>query len=482
MPILTHALAIGLLFTAAVEPALKMPSIETSVSSGQAIGTTPDAGKEARSSTTAPNENAPDVARSAEAATPSESKHQPAAKSVSLEVQEMAEMPAAVVGTPQVKQSFEIAFSGYLRAFYSTFLPEKFFGVPTPKSMDNQGNPFVGRNDGFGLSGARLNVRGTLGENLYLRLGFDGALVNYEDTLDSVGGLATGLKDAYIRWRFGDSMNLFVGRFKPPFDMEELTATEDQQFVHRALESRGVKRHEGYATHMGGFAPGRQMGVMLSDDAVFGLGAMDFGYGLAITNGNRGGGYLNDNDLPAVYGRFFTSWGSAGVSSDEEGPSTQIKRESGGVLGVAGYFNQKTTGAEPEKFAERDIGLGVDTHMSYWGIEFQGQVMMSWLERLDAPLSKAQQSLGGHAQLAYAFGDSGFELAYRYAFYNPRFVSADESGDDSTYHGVSHNTVGLRYLFETMPAIFYIEYTHSGEFSGRELANDRVETAIQVTF
>src|SRR5690606_34788240 len=126
-----------------------------------------------------------------------------------------------------------------------------------------------------------LNVR-ALYRELMVRLSFDGAVASYENALDGVGRLTTGLKDAYLGYSFGEWGQVYAGRFKPPYDVESLTPTRDLLFVNTALESRGVLPHEGFSADMTGMAPGRQLGLMLRSDRAFGAGALDVGYALAL--------------------------------------------------------------------------------------------------------------------------------------------------------------------------------------------------------
>ncbi|MEC9464313.1 MAG: porin, partial [Myxococcota bacterium] len=321
------------------------------------------------------------------------------------EVKTVAVVPA--VTQAPAKEAFDIKFGGYLRVHASTISADRFLGASLGATEGN--NPWMGRSDGFSLGDARLNMRATYGNNLYVRLGFDGALSSYEDSTSPVGSLSTGLKDAYLRYTFSGSTQVFVGRFKPPFDIEELTSTKDQQFVHSALESRGVAPSEG--NYERGRAPGRQLGVMVSDPALIAMGGMDLGYALALTNGNSGDATHNDNDLPAIFGRMSLSWGTTLSAGDEEGPATQGNFSDGGSLGFSGYVNQRTTGTPPTRFSDMLVGAGVDLSLSYSDIFFRGQALWELEDHKDYPTAGAVQALGGHAAAGYRFTDLGIELA-----------------------------------------------------------------------
>lgn len=376
---------------------------------------------------------------------------------------------------------FVISFDGYLRVEATSIIPNRFVGISMPSSDANP--PNVGRNDGFALGDARLNMRATYGDNLYVRLGFDGSLAHYDGDNSSVGSLQTGLKDAYMRYTVGESTHFFAGRFKPPYDAEETTSVADQQFVHRSLESRGVERQEGYWADMAGMGVGRQLGLMVADASLFKTSLFDFGYALALTNGNSGDATLNDNDLPAFYSRLSMAWGKANSVGDEEGPATQGQMTEGGTLGVTYSINQMTDGDAPDRHQRRVMGAGLDFNMRYFDVKFQGQVLWTQTTHLRNPSDFSEQALGGHAQVAYEIVD-GLELGYRFSFYDPRMTTTDgvETLDVAAYDQVIHHTAGLRYRCSSLPVLMLAEFTHAQESASRSVNNDRVEAALQVTF
>ncbi|MBI5509112.1 MAG: hypothetical protein HY903_10185 [Deltaproteobacteria bacterium] len=388
----------------------------------------------------------------------------------------------------KAKGHFDLSVDGHLRVEAGSILPDRFMGIRMPASYERSALPGVGRNDGFGLGDARLNLRAVYRDNLYVRLGFDGALVSYADDQDTVGALSTGLKDAYLRYTFVPAASIFVGRFKPPFDVEELTPTEDQFFVHRALESRGVLRHEGPhgdlfgRSDVAGFAPGRQMGVMLGSDKLMAGGAMSLGYALAVTNGNSGDAAFNDNDLPAAYGRFFARFAAAGDGDDEEGPATHRQVQEGGIVGLSGFYNELSYGLEPSRYSDRVIGAGLDVAWHFMVFYLQGQLLGARTDAMSRTGLEPVYSLGGHAQVSVQVPDTGFYPGYRFALLDPREVKTSDAAAGADVDRVVLHTVGFKYIAESMPLILHLEYAHSVEQGGRAQANDRVEAATQVTF
>ena len=385
---------------------------------------------------------------------------------------------------------FQIQLGGKLRVEAGTFLPDRFLGIRMPSSYLRDSEPQIGRDDGFALGDARLDLRATYGDNLQVRMGFDGALATYANDQSPIGVLNTGLMDAYVRYTVFSGMSVYLGRFKPPFDIEELTPTENQFFVHRSLESRGVLRHEGPHAQMfgasdtGGFAPRRQLGVMVGSDSLFNLGTAHFAYALAMTNGNAGDASLNDNDLPAFWLRLATYWADDEQQrNDDEGPVT-YSVPNGGSVGLSAYYNELTTGIAPNRYRDQVAGAGIDFAYSILVFNLQGQVLASMLQPVSRNDTPTVYSLGGHLQLAIQIPETGLYPAYRFAYLDPRYVTnRDELVDLSPDQDkVMHHTVGLNYRAQSMPVVFNIEYTRSVEEDGRAMPNDRIEAAMQVTF
>lgn len=402
---------------------------------------------------------------------------------VAQELNTQITVPEPTDSAPPPPSNWDIGFAGYLRVEGSSFMPDRFLGISTSENETTQRNPLVGRNDGLDISDARLNMRARYGERLYIRLAFDGAVASYADANDVVGRLSTGVRDAYMRFEFSKQLQLFGGRFKPPFDMEELTATDDQFFVQRALESRGVWRNEGFSGDMRGFAPGRQTGIMLAGDNVIDIGRVGIGYSLAVTNGNANDARLNDNDLPAVWARISASWlDDVKKRKDEEGPATNILQR-GGRVGLSSFYNKTSTGSLPDRFNDRIVGMGVDAAWNTAWFYCAGQVLASRTDHESRDATKAEYALGGHVQFSVRLPWADIYPGYRFGYYNPRTVFGEQGvAATEDYDRVMHHTLGIRYRPRDFPLTFLADYTHSVEQGGRQIPNDRVEGAVQVTF
>lgn len=383
-------------------------------------------------------------------------------------------------------QRFEFTVDGFMRFQLACLYPNSFCGIDTPAEEDARRNPFVGRNDLFSVGAARVNLRGNYGDRLSIRLALEGAGVTYDDPDNAVGRLDTSFQDAYIGYALTDEIDVYVGRFRPPFDAEALTAVENLMFVNRSLESRGVPRHEGWSNDdFNGFGPGRQLGVMVTGE--HGEDTR-IGYQLAITNGNSGDASLNDNDLPAVYGRVTLALLDGPDPydgyrrADEEGPaSTHVV--DGLTLGLGGFYNEITNGLPPARFSDRVFGVGFDVAAKYSYFIFQGQILTQRIQHLTRDDSADEQGFGGHGQLSIDVLDSGFYPGYRFAILDPREavgdVSVIETADSDR---VVHHTIGVKWISKTLPLMGYLEYTVALEQEGRELPNDRIEAALQLLF
>ena len=66
--------------------------------------------------------------------------------------------PSGLYGDSNTR--FELSMDGYLRTELACIYPSSFCGIGTPQDQDARRNPYVGRNDGFALGGARLPCAG----------------------------------------------------------------------------------------------------------------------------------------------------------------------------------------------------------------------------------------------------------------------------------------------------------------------------------
>jgi hypothetical protein len=307
----------------------------------------------------------------------------------------------------------------------------------------------IGRNDGFRLANVRLGLRASWGQKLYGYVSLDAAVAAVSSADDTNAELAVGLRDAYIAYELAPAATIQIGRFKPPFDLVELEATEGRVFIDEAIESRGVLRTQGIEAI--GMRPGRQMGLMIHSPRV-GLGdGFDLGYALAITNGNTGDRVFNDNDhfagfarLSGLFGKFL-------------------------AVNAAGFIDTRTSGTQPDLFEDRVIGVEGSLAFEMEGLRVEGQFLFQHDDPLSAVIP-AFDSMGWHAQWSYRIW--GLEPAYRYAWFDPN--------SNSELDIVQEHTVALSYYVDPWPLRVSLNGTFA--FEERELDNHRLALLVQYTF
>ncbi len=357
------------------------------------------------------------------------------------------------------KHPFDITFSGFIRTLYQSVQDD-------PERTD-----FVGLNDGFVLSDARLAVDGTF-EDYAFRLQFDGAFASPDSLNTSRFRLQTQLQDGWVAWRPSRWIQLQLGRFKPAFDGEELRLLNKMFFVTRSVHNRGVQGVEGI--NVAGMRQTRQVGLMLHSDRLMDstdtLGGAWF---VTVANGNNtnlgsniAGSHLNDNDSPAVYGRlefYYRDWVT---------------------LGVGAFYNLRTTNITPDLIDEEDIGLNVDLEFDAYDVVGGVQYTQINTTFPDVAVENDRNAWGYHAWLGYRL-PMGFIPAVRYAFYDPiaEYTSSDSvinsqlQSDELTYV-----TPSLSWDAPRVPLRLQANYTFTLEGSGRELDNDRLDLLAQLSF
>ena len=129
----------------------------------------------------------------------------------------------------------------------------------------------------FQVSRARLNLEGTLFENVDFRL------------MPDFGGASPSLQDAYVNLRYWPIAQAQAGQFKSPFGLERLQSATALTFVARAFPTQ--------------LAPNRDIGVMLHGDFREGL----LQYQLAAMNGVTDGASAttDSDDAKDVVARVF---------------------------------------------------------------------------------------------------------------------------------------------------------------------------------
>lgn len=169
----------------------------------------------------------------------------------------------------------------------------------------------------FQVSRARLNLEGTLFENVDFRL------------MPDFGGTSPTLQDAYLNLRYWPLAQLQAGQFKSPFGLERLQSATALTFVARAFPTQ--------------LAPNRDVGVMLHGD--FREGTLQ--YQLAALNGVSDGASSpsDSDDSKDVVARLF-------AQPFLETPWTPLQ---GLGLGFAVSYGDQTKAATSYRTSGQDV-------------------------------------------------------------------------------------------------------------------------------
>jgi len=310
---------------------------------------------------------------------------------------------------------------------------------------------YVGRNDGFGLTSARVKLRGTYSSWVSFALSLEGGFVEQTDKNLVSGSTFAALKDAWVDVHPFDFFQARFGQFKLPFDEESIRSTASLRFTDRSVAARGIRTGEGYQQL--GLTPPRDLGVMVGTQD-FRVGPIGLLYLFSITNGNGVNQAYNDNSAPAFHGRLALSlWDFLSVG--------------GGAL-----YNPRTTGELPNLFDENDVGFTADLHAAVLGafLDAGYHYVMTQYPTTGAPDSVA---MGAAVEAGYVLW-FGLGAGYRFGWFEPTSTFDNDS--------VMEHTVGVRYDFPELPLTMVLDYTIALEEPGRELQNNRVAGVLQLDF
>lgn len=350
------------------------------------------------------------------------------------------------------EDTFELIFSGFVRS--------EFIAIQD----DRDQTAFIGLNDGFALSNARLVVDGHYLDTGF-RLQFDGALNRFDAGNSAQGRVSTEIRDANFWYQSSPWLRLTVGQFKPPFDIEEWRSTVDLLFVSRSVAARGVRGVEGPA--VGGLSRNRERGLMASSDINF-IGNTGIGgaYYVAITNGNPGNRPLNDNDQFAFYGRF------------------ELYYEDILRVGGATYYNELTDQELADVINSQEFGLTGDISLKISDLRFNVMYVRVQTDFPQIETQDSQVSEGFHAEIGYDVLGMGLIPAYRMAFFDPtsQFEGLDQADSQLEFDELTYHTVGLTWFVPRRPIKVQANYTFTIEDKARVFNNDRLELMGQLEF
>jgi hypothetical protein len=336
-----------------------------------------------------------------------------------------------------------------------SILPFGYIKVQGSMVEDDPNVAFVGRADGIELMNARAGVDGRLGDRVGFRASIDGAVDERDQVNDPNGTLRVALRDAFVDLHVARWVDLRAGRSEPLFDPEDVVGDTRRPFIERALPSRGVRPTDGWETRP--LSPGRSLGVAVRRDPGTPASGVAVGYELAAQNGADEFASDNDNDAVAL---------SAALL---------LRLPADGFALVAGRYNPRTEGELPFQQDEVDLqgaaGLGLQLGPLAVGGGFLFE--RTSFEDTGGP---DEQSLGAWGQALFRLPfspDAPLDLGYRFGFFEP--------SDLVTTDRIMEHTAGAVWQFPAWHVRAFINGTLVIEQSARELANNRVEAALEVS-
>lgn len=361
---------------------------------------------------------------------------------------------------------WRLKFGGYVRMQYRHI-------------QDDPNIQFYGRNDGFVLGNARPYISGKMPNGLGFRVQLEAtSALPANNDLQPFRQMTVQPRDAFISWQPLDFVNVQVGQFKPPHNIEELLPTANLLFIDRSIGNQGVSNFEG--RQIDGLVARREAGAQVSGQMYFGAKPGEkkgpgIAYALAVTNGSPALNSFNDNDALAYYGRLSLHW--ADIVS----------------IGAAAYQNTETIVNLQDNVDQNVTGVTADAMINIAGLN----VLAGFQQRRSETqfLGDLNPADGGDLTFTIAralFGQIGYKLpvvnlqpAYRFSTFDPTYefnaidpqTAEVRAVDQLTYH-----TIGLNYVGETYPVTLMLNYTLAGEDETRAIDNNRFDAMMQLTW
>jgi hypothetical protein len=373
--------------------------------------------------------------------------------------------------------AWQIGFGGYVHVAYRW--------IQQPSNYN-----LAGKNNGFQLEQARLGANVQYKQSLAVRISFEGASEDRINQSFPGGTLTARLRDAYITyapWRF---LRASIGQMLTPWDLDSMRSNADLPFVSQAVPVEGVQPNEG--RQLLGMGQDRNLGIALHSGDI-GLGKQaSIRYMIFVGNGNGQNQILNNNNKPAVFGRFeIAYWGKQGIPGDiiqpmrarTDGPLPYLN------IGVAAQYNPRTGGNPPDLINETDYGAAADLIAAFYGVDLEAGILYLRTKYETLSSTPDLERLGWWAHIRYTIPRIPLELTlgYRIADYSPRAhlqVSAapGESTVDADLELLYH-TIGVSIRpTRTFPLHFDVNYTFTEEKGPNVLNNDRFEADVVAAF
>ena len=341
---------------------------------------------------------------------------------------------------PELSPRFRWEPFGYLRLQYIIV-------------QDDPGVAFVGRDDGFELQNARLGIRGTLDPRLAFVIALDGAVDERLQVNTPEGKLRVSLRDAFADVLVAGKLIVRGGFFHAWVDPEALVADTERELVDNPIESRGMRATEGFQTP--GLTPGRSLGAAIRIDPEPPATGVDLGFEVAVQNGADELASNNDNNKPAVSATLLA----------------RMRR--GSWVMAAARWNPRSVGDLPFRQDEDDLQATAGLHVMLGPFALGGGAIV---QRTTFPTTggPAQTAFGGHGQVMVQLPMAlPIAVGYRFGILDPSSLITTDRVMEHTAGAV----LGVpRYRMRVQ-----LQLTHVVEQAARELSNDRVQLAAELS-
>lgn len=215
------------------------------------------------------------------------------------------------------------------------------------------------------------------------RIGFHGTLlkdISYEMVFNATTSDSTALDTGYINYKFGNPLQLRVGKFKQQFNLEELTSSNNIDFIERSYVNQ--------------FSPGKKLGVMLHgsprDGVAYGVSAFQENTAVSSATGNTQTAArvaLNIAELASIqnavvhFGAAQTS-GSYDLSASATGDILKLRSDARGVDGVfaSTYAGGSTANVNEVKRSQSGLEMAFATG----ALKFQAETVKSQYDYANA--------------------------------------------------------------------------------------------------
>ncbi|MCP3906083.1 MAG: hypothetical protein GY715_20870 [Planctomycetes bacterium] len=186
------------------------------------------------------------------------------------------------------------------------------------------------------------------------------------------------LRDAWIRYNFGNDWSIRAGQFKLPYNREELVPSSHQLLVERSLVNENMNLSRGQGVELTYAGETNKLSVMLSDGAIDNLG----GFGSVV--GAQGPSALpftvalNADVEWAITGRYEMLL--AGDWRQFADLTSQPGEAFGAMLGLAGHAQQLESG-RPGQRSEHEYYTGtIDLSLEFGGASLFGAFMYAYAD------------------------------------------------------------------------------------------------------